>query len=70
MKSNILLPIGALWFTVFCTTKWGWGYDCFIGEVNEGKGLKMPGWARYYLMIGLPILIFVVFITGLINGLH
>lgn len=68
--SNILLPIGALWFTVFCTTKWGWGYDCFIGEVNEGKGLKMPGWARYYLMIGLPILIFVVFITGLINGLH
>lgn len=66
--SSILLPVGALWFTAFCTTKWGWGYDCYIGEVNEGKGLKIPAWSRYYLMIGLPILIVAVFITGLING--
>lgn len=65
--SNILLPVGALVFTLFCTTKWGWGFDRFQEEANTGKGLKIPGWMKYYFRFGLPVLVLIILIQGLIN---
>lgn len=38
--SNLLLPGGALVYLLFCVTKFGWGFDNYIAEVNKGSGLK------------------------------
>ena len=64
--SSLLLPIGSLIYVLFCVTRWGWGFDNYIKETNEGTGFKMPRWLKYYFMIGLPILIIVILVQGLI----
>ena len=64
--SNLLLPIGSLIFALFCTVKYGWGFDNFIKEANTGKGAKIPRGLKYYFMIVLPILILVILVQGLI----
>ncbi len=66
LVSNILLPLGSLIFLIFCTSKYGWGYDNFIQEANTGKGMKLQKWMKFYLKYVLPILLIVVFILGLI----
>ena len=65
--SNLLLPIGSLIFALFCTVKYGWGFDNFIKEANTGKGAKIPRGLKYYFMIVLPILILVILVQGLIG---
>ena len=66
--SNILLPIGSLVYLLFCVSKWGWGYDKYLEEVNTGKGLKLPKGKgiKYYFQFILPILILFVLVQGLI----
>ena len=64
--SNLLLPIGALVFLLFCVTKWGWGFDKYLEEANTGKGLKMPKALKPYFQFILPILILVILVQGLI----
>ena len=64
--SSLLLPIGSLIYVLFCVTKWGWGFDNYIKETNEGIGFKMSRRLKYYFMIGLPILIIVILVQGLI----
>lgn len=64
--SNLFLPIGALVFLLFCTTKWGWGFDNYQAEVNTGEGVKLPSFLKHYFRIVLPILILIIFITGII----
>ena len=64
--SNLLLPIGSLIFALFCTVRYGWGFDNFIKEANTGKGAKIPRGLKYYFMIVLPILILVILVQGLI----
>ncbi|MEW3478126.1 sodium-dependent transporter, partial [[Clostridium] symbiosum] len=46
--SNNLLPLGSLVYLLFCTSRYGWGFKNFLGEANEGKGIKFPVWARVY----------------------
>lgn len=65
MVSNLFLPIGAIIFLLFCVTKWGWGFDKYQAEVNTGEGIKLPGFFKYYFMFVLPVLIFILFLTGL-----
>ncbi|MGX8706326.1 MAG: sodium-dependent transporter [bacterium] len=65
--SNLLLPIGALVFTLFCVTKWGWGYEKYLKEANTGNGFTIPYGFKHYFMWGLPILILVIFVQGLIG---
>lgn len=66
LVSNILLPTGALVYLTFCVTRFGWGYDKYLAECNEGKGLKLPRWLKPYFQFVLPVLIAVILITGLI----
>ncbi len=65
MVSNLFLPIGAIIFLLFCVTKWGWGFDKYQAEVNTGEGIKLPKFFKYYFMFVLPVLIFILFLTGL-----
>ncbi len=64
--SNLLLPIGALIFTVFCVHRIGWGADKYLEETNTGKGLKMSPRFLFYFRYILPILILVILISGLL----
>ena len=62
--SNNILPLGALIFTLFCTRKFGWGWDNFIAEADAGKGLKFPRALRLWCTWGIPVLIVIIFIMG------
>ena len=66
--SNLLLPLGALVYVLFCVSRVGWGYGEFLREANTGRGLRMPGskWMKLYLQFALPLLILLVFLQGLI----
>ena len=66
LVSNILLPIGALVYLLFCVTRWGWGYDNYIEECNTGTGMRMPKRLRPYFLYVLPILIVIILVGGLI----
>ena len=65
LVSNLILPIGALIFTLFCATKWGWGFDNFMAEANEGKGIKFPKWLKAYVTFGIPAIIIAILLLGL-----
>ena len=64
--SNLLLPIGALVFVIFCVTKFGWGAEKYLEETNKGEGIKMSPKLIFYFKYILPILILVILISGLI----
>lgn len=66
--SNILLPVGSLIFVLFCVNKrYGWGFDNFVAEANEGKGIKVQKWMRGYMTYVLPLIVLVLFVMGLID---
>lgn len=67
LVSNLLLPIGALVYLMFCVSKWGWGYEKYLEEANVGKGFKMPKSKafRWYLQFVLPVLIVYILVQGL-----
>lgn len=62
--SNNLLPIGSLIYLLFCTSRYGWGYDKFLAEANEGTGLRFPGGVCFYVSYVLPVIIVGIFIQG------
>lgn len=63
--SNIFLPIGSLLYLLFAVTRYGWGWKNFKAEANEGKGLKIANFMRYYMTFVLPIIIIAIFIIGI-----
>jgi len=65
--SNIILPLGALIFCLFCTRKNGWGWKKFIDEADQGTGMKFPSWAKNWVTWGLPVLFLVIFVKGLLD---
>lgn len=62
--SNNMLPLGALVFVLFCTQKFGWGWDNFLAEADQGKGVKFPSWAKPWIKYGIPVLIVAIFVMG------
>ena len=62
--SNNLLPLGSLVYLLFCTSRYGWGWDKFIVEADAGKGIKFPKWARFYVSYILPLIVLFIFVTG------
>lgn len=67
MVSNVILPLGSLIYLLFCTTRFGWGFEKYQEEANQGSGLKVPNWLRYYVSYVLPILVFIIFLKGIIR---
>ncbi len=65
--SNLLLPLGALVYLLFCSTEYGWGFDKYIEETNIGNGIKLPKKLKPYFRFVLPILIIFVFVTGFLQ---
>lgn len=64
--SNLLLPVGSLFYVLFCTYRFGWGWDNYIKEVNTGKGIAVPKWLRFYAAYILPVMIIIVMIMSII----
>ena len=64
--SNNLLPLGSLIYLAFCTTRYGWGFENFMKEANEGKGIRFPRWVRGYVTFVLPVIVLFIFIQGYI----
>ncbi len=73
LVSNLLLPIGAFLFALFCTRKFGWGWKNFCAEANAGEGFKIPesGALSKVLHIHLgyviPAIIAFVLVVGLVD---
>ena len=66
LVSNLLLPIGSLVYLLFCVSKWGWGFDKYIAEVNKGTGIRLSPKLKPYFQWILPILILIILVQGLI----
>ncbi|MBS6546816.1 MAG: sodium-dependent transporter [Butyricicoccus pullicaecorum] len=65
--SNNLLPLGSMVYLLFCTSRYGWGWDNFIREADAGKGLKFPSWVRSYVTYVLPLIVLVIFTMGYVQ---
>lgn len=65
LVSNLFLPLGSLVMVLFCSYRFGWGFDNYQKEANTGKGVKIPSFLKYYFRFGLPILVLVILIKGL-----
>jgi NSS family neurotransmitter:Na+ symporter len=64
IQSNNVVSLGSIVYVVFVTSRYGWGYDGFLEEVNTGTGLRFPRAGRIYMTIVLPLLIFSIFLWG------
>lgn len=62
--SNNLLPLGSLMYLLFCTRRYGWGWNGYFQEVNSGKGLKLPTWTRFYISYILPLVVIFILFEG------
>ncbi len=63
--SNLLLPIGSLFYVLFCTTRYGWGWNRYFAEVNMGdRGARLPRWIRPYMTYVLPLIILAVLVMS------
>ena len=67
LVSNLLLPLGSLSMILFCVTRYGWGWDNFLKEANEGTGLKVAKFLRPYVTYVLPVIVFLIFAVGIYN---
>ena len=67
--SNLALPLGSLIFIIFCVTRYGWGWDKFVAEANEGEGLKVQNWMRPYVTYVLPVMVGFIFVVGILSYL-
>ena len=66
LVSNNLLPIGSMIYLLFCcvSKKYGWGYDHFLEEANQGRGVRFPAQFRLYFKYVLPVIVLIIFIMG------
>ena len=64
LVSNNLLPLGSLIYLLFCTSRYGWGWENFTAEADSGKGVKFPKWARFYVTFILPLIVLFIFAMG------
>ena len=62
-----LLPLGSLFYLLFCVTRYGWGFDNYLKEVNTGEGAKLPRGLKGFFQWVLPVIILIVLIQGYVN---
>lgn len=65
--SNLLLPLGSLFYVIFCTSRMGWGWKGFTTEVNAGSGLKFPKKIRLYVTYVLPVIIIALMVFSIVT---
>lgn len=65
--STNVLPLGSLVLAVFCCNKFGWGWENFVAEANEGKGVKVQNWMKPIFKFVVPILIIIVYVYGMVT---
>lgn len=65
--SNNLLPLGSLFILLFCCHRYGWGWDKFKAEADQGRGMHFPRVMRFYLTWILPLVVVFVFLQGYIQ---
>lgn len=64
--STNLLPLGSLVIVLFCCNRrYGWGWEAFKTEANEGKGLKVKDWMRPFFSYVIPAVILLLYLYGL-----
>lgn len=64
--STNLLPLGSLVVALFCCNKrYGWGWQAFKAEANEGMGLKVKDWMRPVFTYVVPAAIILLYVYGL-----
>ena len=64
--SNLLLPIGSLIYLVFCTSRYGWGFEKYREEANQGTGIRVAPWMKWYVTLVLLVMILVLLLQGLL----
>lgn len=62
-----LLPLGSLVYLLFCVTRYGWGFDNYLKEVNTGAGMKLPRALKGYFQWVLPVVILIVLVQGYLD---
>ncbi len=65
LVSNLLLPAGSMIYLLFCTSKWGWGFDKYFEEVNTGSGLKIPRFFGFFFKYIIPVMVLAILIKSL-----
>ena len=64
--STNLLPLGSLVVALFCCNKrYGWGWQAFKEEANQGKGLKVKDWMKPLFTYIVPAAIILLYVYGL-----
>jgi len=63
--STNILPLGSFVFALFCSNKFGWGWDNFVAEANAGKGLKVQNWMKPIFRYFVPIVVLALYIYGI-----
>lgn len=66
LVSNIILPLGSLVYLLFCTCRYGWGFQSYLEETNTGSGPKIPSWMKVYLKYILPLILIFLFLQGIL----
>lgn len=64
LVSNNLLPLGSLIYLMFCTSRYGWGFDNFLEEANTGSGIRFPKKLKYYVACILPVIVLGIWAVG------
>ena len=64
LVSSNLLPLGALVYVMFCTSRNGWGWDNFIQEANTGDGRKFPAILRKHMTYIIPVIVVIIYLKG------
>ena len=65
--SNNILPLGSMVYLLFCTTKYGWGFEKFSEEANTGEGIRLPKAVRGYMTWILPLIVLLIFVQGYVS---
>jgi len=64
LVSNNIMPLGAVVFALFCTRRYGWGWEKFFNEANTGEGVKIPACLRWYMAYVPIIIVLFLFVYG------
>ena len=63
ISSNVL-PLGSLVYVMFCTTRYGWGFDNFLAEADSGNGLRFPHQLRWHMTYIIPAVVVFIYLKG------